>query len=71
MAAEYTDCISVGGLDPYLNEHPDIYDTKKPDGETPVILELWEMQSTPLLPSLTSPPLPDSYYLIGCYLWVK
>ena len=28
------------------------YDTKKPDGEVPVILELWRMQSTPLFPLL-------------------
>ena len=30
------------------------YDTKQSDGEVPVMLELWGMQSTPLLP-----PLPD------------
>ena len=29
------------------------YNTKQSDGEVPVILELWEMQSTPLLPSLS------------------
>ena len=28
------------------------YDTKQSDGEVPVILELWGMQSTPSLPSL-------------------
>ncbi len=28
------------------------YDTKQYDGEIPVILELWGMLSTPLLPSL-------------------
>ena len=26
------------------------YDTKQSDGEAPVMLQLWEMQSTPLLP---------------------
>ena len=29
------------------------YDTKHPDGEVPVMLELWEMWSTPSLPSLS------------------
>ena len=28
------------------------YDTKKSNGEAPVMLELWEMQSTPLSPLL-------------------
>ena len=28
------------------------YDTKQSDGEAPVILELWGMQSTPLLSSI-------------------
>ena len=28
------------------------YDTKQSDGDAPGMLELWEMQSTPLLPSL-------------------
>ena len=28
------------------------YDTKQSDGEVPVMLELWGMQSTPSLPSL-------------------
>ena len=35
------------------------YDTKKSDGEAPVMLYLWGMQSTPLLPSLPGPLLPD------------
>ena len=34
------------------------YDTKQSDGEVPAILELWGMQSTPLLPSLPGPPWP-------------
>ena len=34
------------------------FDTKQSDGEIPVILELWEMQSTPSLPSLPGPPQP-------------
>ena len=38
-AVEYTDCISG-------------YDIKQSDGEVPVMLELWGMQSTSSLPSL-------------------
>ena len=34
------------------------YDTKQPDGEVPVMLELWQMRSTPSLPSLTGPIRP-------------
>ena len=41
------------GLRP-LHESPG-YDTKQSDGEVPVMLELWGMQSTPLLPLLLSP----------------
>ena len=52
-SAEYTDCPSAVGQDSY-NECPG-YDTKQSDGETPVILELWEMRSTPSLPSLSGP----------------
>ena len=32
-----------------------VYDTKQSDGEAPVIIELWRIQRTPLLPSLESP----------------
>ena len=53
-AAEYTDCISAEGKDS-PNECPG-YDTKPSDGEAPVMLELWWIQSTPLLPSLPDPP---------------
>ena len=35
-----------------------IYDTKQSDGEVPVMLELWGMQSTPSLPSLPDPLWP-------------
>ena len=31
------------------------YDTKQSDGEVPVMLELWGMWSTPLLPLLPGP----------------
>ena len=36
------------------NEYP-VYNTKQSDDEATVMLELWEMQSTPLLPSLPGP----------------
>ena len=42
---------------PPTNECPG-YDTKQSDGEVPVMLELWGMRSTPLLPSLRGPVRP-------------
>ena len=39
------------------NECPG-YDTKQSDGEVPVMLDLWGMQSTPSLPSLPGPLWP-------------
>ena len=53
---EYTDCFSAKRY-PLNNECPG-YDTKQSDGEVPVILELWGMQSTPSLPSLPGPLWP-------------
>ena len=50
-AVKYTNGISAEGLPPPRNECPG-YNTKKSDGEVPVLLELWGMRSTPLLPSL-------------------
>ena len=47
-AEEYTDCFSA------VNECAG-YDNKQSDGEVPVILKLWGMQSTPSLPSLPGP----------------
>ena len=44
------------GKDP-ANECPG-YDTKKSDGEVPVMLGLWGMRSTPSLPSLPGPLWP-------------
>ena len=38
----------------FPNECPG-YDTKQSDGEVPIILELWEMQSIPSLPSPQDP----------------
>ena len=52
-AAEYTDCITTEGQDS-LNECP-VFATIQSDGEASVMLELWEMQSSPLLPSLSGP----------------
>ena len=45
------------GVRPSPNECPG-YDTKQSDGEVPAMLELWEMQSTPLLPLLPGPLCP-------------
>ena len=45
------------GKTPLPNECPG-YDTKQSDGEVPVMLELWEMQGTPSLPSLPIPLWP-------------
>ena len=42
---------------PPPNECPG-YDTKQSDGEVPAMLELWEMWSTPLLPSHPGPLWP-------------
>ena len=44
-AVEYTDCISVEDKD--LHNKCSRYDTKQSDDEVLVMLELWEMQSTP------------------------
>ena len=46
-AVEYIDCISKSVLDMTLNNK-----------EASIMLELWEMQSTPLLPSLPGPLRP-------------
>ena len=56
-AVEYTDCFSAGGKTPPPNDCP-ACDTKHSDGEVPVMLEIWGMQSTPSLPSLPGPLWP-------------
>ena len=49
---KFINCISAEGSDPSpINECP-VYDTKQSDYEVLVMLELWEMQSTPSLPLL-------------------
>ena len=45
------------GVRPPTHEYPG-YDTKQLDGEVPVILGLWGMQSTPSLPLLPGPLWP-------------
>ena len=57
-AVEYTDCTSAGGKTPPPHNECPGYDTKQSDGEVPAVLELWGMQSTPLLPSLPGPLWP-------------
>ena len=42
---------SAGAVEYTPNMYPG-YDTKQSDGEVPVMLGLWGMQSTPLLPLL-------------------
>ena len=42
------------GVRPHHNDCP-IYDTEQSDGEVPIMQELWEIQSTPSLPSLPGP----------------
>ena len=56
-AVEYTDCFSTKWQH-HSNECPR-YDTKQSDGEALGILELWRMQSAPLLPSLPGPLEPE------------
>ena len=54
--AEYTGCISAEGLD-FPNKCPG-YDIKQSDGEAPIILELWVMHCTSLMPPLPGPLRP-------------
>ena len=56
-AVEYNNWISAEEWDSQPNEHPG-YDTKQSDGEVSVILELWGMWCTSLLPSLPGPLWP-------------
>ncbi len=53
---EYTDCTSSQGYD--LPNECRGYDTKKSDGEVPVMLGLRRIQSTPSLPSIPGPLWP-------------
>ena len=63
-----TDSLHRGKTLP-ANEYPG-YDTKQSNGEVPVMLEFWGMQSTPLLPLLPGPlcpgvVVPDSVLSLG------
>ena len=51
MNIEYTNCTSTVELDLLPNECLGS-DTKQFDGEVPVMLGIWRMQSTPSLPLL-------------------
>ena len=57
MAVEYADCTSAETQQPPPKVCPG-YDAKQSDGEFPVMLELWGLRSTPLLPSLPGPLWP-------------
>ena len=59
-----------GKAPPTTNECP-AYDTKQSDGEVPVMMELWRMQSTPSLPSLQGPLWPEVVTPNRVLLWVK
>ena len=70
-AVEYTDYF-CRGVPPH-NERPN-YDIKQSDGEVPVMLELWGMQCTPLLSSLSGPfwpgvIAPDRVLSVGQIEW--
>ena len=46
------------GMNPLTHNECPGYDTKQSDGEVPVMLEIWGMRSTPLLPLLSGPLRP-------------
>ena len=55
-AVEHTHCVWAEGL--YFRNECPVYDTEQSDGKAPLMLELWEMQSTLPLPSLSGPLWP-------------
>ena len=58
-AVEYTNCFSAERLPPHPTpKRVSWYDTKQSNGDVPVILELWRMRSTLLLPLLPGPLWP-------------
>ena len=57
LGRQYTSTASQQWGKTSPNERP-VYDTKQSDGEVPVLLELWEMQSTSSLQSLLGPHWP-------------
>ena len=52
-AAKYTNCTSEE--EEYLPKECPGYEAKQSDGQASVILDLWGMRSTPLLPSSPGP----------------
>ena len=67
-AVEYTYCTSAEGVRP-PQKCPG-YDTKQSDGEVSIMLKLWGMQSTPLLPSISG-PLMLGVAAPNRVLWIK
>ena len=79
--AEFTDSISVGGS--YSPNECQGYDTKQSDDEAPIMLELWGMRCTTLLPIYPLRPgvvAPDkvlskgqiklnSVLMLNCIVW--
>ena len=61
IAIEYINCNSADRYD-FPNVCPG-YNTKQSDWEALIVLELWEMWSTPLLPSLPAPLWPGEVAL--------
>ena len=59
-----------GGVLPLCRGKCPAYDTKF-DGEAPVMLELWEIWKTTLLPLLPVYYEPEGFYLKGFDVWVK
>ena len=68
LTLEYTELHLCGGV--RFPQRVSSNDSKQSDGEVAVMLELWGMRSTPLLPLLPGPPLtgvvaPDRVLSIG------
>ena len=57
--AQLAGAVSLQRGKTHPNECP-VYDTKQSDGEASVMLELWQMWSTFLLPPLPGPLWPQS-----------
>ena len=62
---KYIDCISTGVYNPCPTSALDFLNTKQSDGDASVILELWGIRSTSLLPSLPGPLCPGVVIFMG------